>query len=138
MGFVDMLRKRASYYSTNNLLFPFGNDFTFINAHKQYKNMDKLIFYINLNRERYNVHIQYSGLNNYFDILKKEKKKWPKWEKDFFPYGFKYPRGPGRMGKHTSYWTGYFTSRSRGKDTVRQADAYLRTAEFLHTFARAH
>ncbi len=40
---VNILTGRATAYRTNNLLVPWGDDFKFVDATKQFSNMDPLI-----------------------------------------------------------------------------------------------
>ena len=58
--FVNYFREGAKDMATNNLLVPFGNDFNFQNAFGYFQNMDKLIRYINANKEKYKVNMMYS------------------------------------------------------------------------------
>ena len=45
--FTEKLRQRALLLNTNNVMVPFGGDFKFSNAKINFKNMDKLMKYIN-------------------------------------------------------------------------------------------
>ena len=38
---------QATFYKTNNVLFTMGGDFNWENAHEYFKNLDKLIKYVN-------------------------------------------------------------------------------------------
>jgi hypothetical protein len=40
---VNILTSRATSYRTNNLLVPWGDDFKFVDAAKQFTNMDPLV-----------------------------------------------------------------------------------------------
>jgi len=44
---IEHMRDRAECYKTNEILVTFGSDFKFQNAQIMFKNMDKLIKYIN-------------------------------------------------------------------------------------------
>lgn len=44
---VDYIKSMALHFRSNNLLHTLGQDFTFSNARLWYKNIDKLINYIN-------------------------------------------------------------------------------------------
>lgn len=45
--FVDLLYQNAAPYRTNEVLISYGCDFKFANAFINFKNMDKLMNYIN-------------------------------------------------------------------------------------------
>lgn len=47
-----MARSRALLFRTNNILIPLGCDFNFQNALMKYKNMDRIIDYINANSDK--------------------------------------------------------------------------------------
>jgi hypothetical protein len=49
--YLLIARYRAELFRTNNVLIPMGCDFNFQNANMKYKNMDKLINYINANSD---------------------------------------------------------------------------------------
>ncbi len=40
---VNLLKSRATAYRTDNLLVPWGDDFKFVDAAKQFNNMDPLV-----------------------------------------------------------------------------------------------
>lgn len=46
-AFASDMRNRAKAYRTPNLLIPFGDDFKFQDANRQFSNMDQIIKYIN-------------------------------------------------------------------------------------------
>lgn len=110
---VNILTSRATSYRTNNLLVPWGDDFKFVDAAKQFTNMDPLVStyiwnisilgnislcvaaeYINANPD-FGVKIQYSTLSRYFDALNAAKAEFPSFFGDFFPYA----------DNGDSYWT---------------------------------
>jgi len=45
--FVDYFKSQANHFRTSNLMHTMGEDFTYTNSRMWYKNMDKLIKYIN-------------------------------------------------------------------------------------------
>jgi hypothetical protein len=57
---VQEARRRNSWYKHNNILLPYGCDFSHQNAVKSFSQMDKMIDYINANRDTYNATIQYA------------------------------------------------------------------------------
>jgi len=123
---VDNLKTRAGFFATDNFLFPFGCDFDYQNAVTNFKNMDKLINYINANSS-YGVHMKWATLSEYFDAVSQVPTTWPEYTGDFFPYN----------DDAVSFWTGYYTSRNELKIKSRQADAWLRSADILTALTRA-
>ena len=77
---------RAAWFKTNNVLIPFGCDFMFQNAWMKYKNMDKLIAYINEHSTELGIRAQYSTLSDYFEAVHNTNTTWTVREFDFFPY----------------------------------------------------
>ena len=45
--FVSAAQNQASYYTTDNIMFTMGSDFHYEDALEVYKNLDKLIHYVN-------------------------------------------------------------------------------------------
>ena len=124
-AFVDMVKKRATYYDNgNNLLITWGCDFTFLSAPVAYDNMDKLIKYVNANEERFGVHVQYAVFSDYIKAVHQHKKQWDVYEGDFMPYAT----------EDDSYWVGYYTSRGRLKGLSRRAMNELAAAELALTW----
>eukprot|EP00029_Vermamoeba_vermiformis_P007896 TRINITY_DN3546_c0_g1_i1.p1 TRINITY_DN3546_c0_g1~~TRINITY_DN3546_c0_g1_i1.p1 ORF type:complete len:1137 (-),score=300.82 TRINITY_DN3546_c0_g1_i1:18-3428(-) len=115
---VNILTSRGQVYRTDNLLVPWGDDFKFVDAAKQFNNMDPLVKYINANPD-FGVNIQYSTLSRYFDALNKAKTEFPSFFGDFFPYA----------DNADSYWTGYYTTRPALKLHSREVDAMIKSAE---------
>lgn len=46
-AFVEITCEQASHYKTNNVMLTMGSDFQYENAERWYKNLDKLIRYVN-------------------------------------------------------------------------------------------
>ncbi|CAI5987670.1 unnamed protein product [Closterium sp. NIES-65] len=81
--FVAEVTKRAEGFKTNHLLFPMGEDFAFDRAILWFKNMDKLIHYVNLDGR---VNALYSTPSMYLDALHSANATWPLKTGDMFPY----------------------------------------------------
>ena len=125
--FVTMARTRATVYKTNNILIPFGCDFTFQNANMMFKNMDLLIDAINRYSTQLNAVARYTTLDDYAAAVKASTSNWTVRTDDFYPYA----------DNSRSYWTGYFSSRPTLKSMSRTSHNVLRGTDFAHTFARA-
>ncbi|XP_060519907.1 lysosomal alpha-mannosidase-like [Cylas formicarius] len=124
-NFTDLAFQRLLSYSTSNVLIPMGNDFAYQDAEMWYKNIDKLIRYINNNTfggYQYNVMystpscyvkavheetkgIIYSGLNTF----------------DFFPYA----------SNPYAFWVGCYTSRPAIKRFERMGNNFLQICKQL-------
>lgn len=124
--FMNAMKSRADSYRTDVLLIPWGDDFKFRNAAKQYKSMDLLISFINENYP--DTKIKYSTVSNYFDELQHESKEkdiqYAVVNQDFLPYA----------DNDDSYWTGHFTTLPNLKKNIRIAEAGVRTADKLLTY----
>ncbi|KAG0460423.1 hypothetical protein HPP92_020720 [Vanilla planifolia] len=119
--FIDAALAQANLTRTNHIMWTMGDDFQYQYAESWFKQMDKLINYVNKDGR---VHALYSTPSIYSDAKYASNEAWPLKEDDYFPYA----DGP------YSYWTGYFTSRSTFKRFVRVLSGYYlaaRQVEFL-------
>ena len=124
----NILRGRAAAYRTRHLLVPFGDDFKFKNAERQFSNMDRLMEVINSNPSQYGMKIQYSTLSDYFAAVAASGVKFPLVAGgDFFPYA----------DNEDSYWTGYYTTRPLLKAKSRKLNHILRACEGLLVLVRS-
>ncbi|KAF0700988.1 Aste57867_8434 [Aphanomyces stellatus] len=123
--FLDQTLDRASHQKGNHVFWPMGTDFQYQNAHKWFKNMDKLIHYVN---QEGRVNILYSTLEQYTDLKLKEKIDWSVKTDDFFPYA----------DQAYGYWTGYFTSRPALKRYVRVVNSLLQSLRQLEVWSGVH
>jgi lysosomal alpha-mannosidase len=83
--FADYFKSQANHFRTSNLMHTMGEDFTYTNSRMWYKNMDKLIKYIN-SRDEFGVKILYSTPGDYIEAIHKEQATYPTKKDDFFPY----------------------------------------------------
>lgn len=121
-AFVEACRDYANHTVGNDIMLTMGSDFHYANAHVWYKNLDKLIRYVN---EDGRVNVFYSSPEDYVTAKHDYSVRWPMKDDDFFPYA---------DGPH-AYWTGYFTSRPTSKGYFRSAGALLNAARQLEAFA---
>ncbi|RHZ07272.1 hypothetical protein DYB37_006336 [Aphanomyces astaci] len=123
--FVDHSLERAKHTKGNHVFWPMGTDFQYQNAHRWFKNLDKLIHYAN---QEGRVNMFYSTLGQYTDLKLQDKSlKWSVKTDDFFPYADQ-PNG---------YWSGYFSSRPALKRYVRVANSLLQSVRQLEVWAGA-
>jgi len=123
----NMMRARSAAYRTRHLLVPFGDDFKFKAADRQFANMDRLMDHINSNAAQYQMRIQYSTLSDYFSAVSAAREKFPVIQGDFFPYA----------DNEDSYWTGYYTTRPLLKAKSRKLSHLLRACEALLVIVRS-
>jgi len=81
--FVRASQDISSVTYGDDILIPFGSDFQWISAHQYYKNVDKLIHYIN---EDGRINAFYSTPAEYVAVKHTYNHSWPLKTDDFFPY----------------------------------------------------
>ncbi|KAL2629535.1 hypothetical protein R1flu_014221 [Riccia fluitans] len=116
--FVKLAREQAAQFRTNHIMWTMGEDFAYEYAETWFKQMDKLVHYVNKDGR---VNILYSTPSIYLDAKHAANETWPLKEDDFFPYA----------DCPHCYWTGYFTSRSALKRYVRKLSGVLQAARQL-------
>ena len=122
-AFIEYVNNQQNSYKTKNLILTMGSDFQYSNAHMNFKNLDKLIKYVNERQltNGSNVNVFYSTTACYLYSLNRENTTWSVKSDDFFPYAH---RGH-------SFWTGYFTSRPNLKYYTRQASNLLQLCRVI-------
>jgi len=119
--FVQRCYDLANVTRGKDIMLTMGSDFHYANAHVWYKNLDKLIHYVN---EDGRVNVFYSSPEDYVAAKYSYNTTWPVKYDDFFPYA----------DTPHSYWTGYFSSRAASKGYIRSATAYLQAARQLEAY----
>lgn len=122
-AFIDAANNQAKNYATNHIVMTMGSDFQYQNAGMWFKNLDKVIKYVN--KRKSNVNVFYSTPSCYLLALNGANKTWSTKSDDFFPYA---------SDPH-AFWTGYFTSRPATKFFERRANNYLQTCKQLQSVA---
>lgn len=118
--FLKAAADQSKAYASHDILMTMGMDFHYTNAHVWYKNLDKLIKYVNARQQNGSkVNVFYSTPSCYLDALHKADLEWPTKTDDFFPYA----------SNNHSYWTGYFTSRPTLKGYVREANNFMQAVK---------
>lgn len=107
--FAALMRERAVVYKTPEILAMMGCDFQYQNARINFKNIDKMIDYINSHPERYGMTLKYSTPSRYAAAVKVHNVNLSVKTDDFFPIAF----------RDHSFWAGFFTSRPALKSSVR-------------------
>ncbi|XP_030573183.1 lysosomal alpha-mannosidase-like [Drosophila novamexicana] len=125
--FISYVKTMSNSYRATHIMVPMGDDFQYEDAEINYKNMDKLIKYVNARQvEGSKVNVFYSTPSCYLNELHQMQLTWPEKTQDFFPYS---------SDSH-SYWTGYFTSRPTQKRFERDGNHLLQTVKQLSAFAK--
>ncbi|WVZ05249.1 hypothetical protein V8G54_018595 [Vigna mungo] len=104
--FVAAALSQANITRTNHIMWTMGTDFKYQYAHTWFRQLDKLIHYVNKDGR---VNALYSTPSIYTDAKFATNEYWPIKTDDFFPYA----------DRANGYWTGYFTSRPAIKRYVR-------------------
>uniref|UniRef100_A0A1J3IV57 Alpha-mannosidase n=1 Tax=Noccaea caerulescens TaxID=107243 RepID=A0A1J3IV57_NOCCA len=120
-AFVAAALDQANITRTNHIMFTMGTDFRYQYAHTWFRQMDKLLHYVNLDGR---VNVLYSTPSIYTDAKHAANEAWPLKTEDYFPYA----------DRINGYWTGYFTSRPALKRYVRVMSAYYLAARQLEFF----
>lgn len=116
--FVAAALTQANVTRTNHIMWTMGTDFKYQYANSWFRQMDKLIHYVNKDGR---VNALYSTPSIYTDAKHATNESWPLKTDDFFPYA----------DRDNAYWTGYFTSRPAFKGYVRMMSGYYLAARQL-------
>ncbi|KAM6940660.1 lysosomal alpha-mannosidase [Xenentodon cancila] len=120
--FLTIAGSQAKVYKTNHIVMTMGSDFQYENALLWYKNLDKLIHYVNAQQATGSkVNVLYSTPSCYLQELHRANLTWPLKTDDFFPYA----------DDAHDFWTGYFTSRPALKRYERISNSRLQTCNQL-------
>ncbi|XP_072954939.1 alpha-mannosidase [Typha angustifolia] len=119
--FINAAITQANVTRTNHIMWTMGDDFQYQYAESWFRQMDKLIHYVNKDDR---VHALYSTPSIYTDAKNAANESWPLKYDDYFPYA----------DSSNAYWTGYYTSRPTFKRYIRMLSGYYlaaRQIEFL-------
>ncbi|CAM0955335.1 unnamed protein product [Alopecurus aequalis] len=119
--FVSAAIAQANVTRTNHIMWTMGDDFNYQYAESWFRNMDRLIHYVNKDGR---VHALYSTPSIYTDAKHASNESWPLKQDDYFPYA----------DSTNAYWTGYFTSRPTFKRYVRMLSGYYLAARQIEFF----
>ncbi|CAK9177487.1 unnamed protein product [Ilex paraguariensis] len=119
--FVAAALSQANITRTNHIMWTMGTDFKYQYAQTWFRNLDKLVHYVNQDGR---VNALYSTPSLYTDAKYATNESWPLKTDDFFPYA----------DRVNAYWTGYFTSRPALKGYVRMISGYYLAARQLEFF----
>ncbi|XP_017257760.1 alpha-mannosidase [Daucus carota subsp. sativus] len=120
--FIAAAITQANVTRTNHVMWTMGDDFQYQYAETWFKQMDKLIHYVNLDGR---VNALYSTPSLYTDAKNAANSSWPLKRNDYFPYA----------DGENAYWTGFFTSRPALKGYIRMLSGYYLAARQLEFLA---
>ncbi|KAK8944596.1 hypothetical protein KSP39_PZI007703 [Platanthera zijinensis] len=120
--FINAALAQANLTRTNHIMWTMGDDFQYQYAESWFKQMDKLINYVNQDGR---INALYSTPSIYTDAKYAANESWPLKTNDYFPYADYY----------NAYWTGYYTSRPSFKRFVRVLSGYYLAARQLEFLA---
>ncbi|KAF0293557.1 Lysosomal alpha-mannosidase [Amphibalanus amphitrite] len=111
--FIEFSKNKSKAYRSSHIMMTMGDDFNYQAAHMWFKNLDKLIKYVNARQaEGETVNLLYSTPSCYLKALHDSGLTWPSYQDDFVPYA----------SDPWAYWTGYFTSRAAQKGYIRKSN----------------
>ncbi|XP_057545265.1 probable alpha-mannosidase At5g66150 isoform X2 [Amaranthus tricolor] len=116
--FVLAAISQANVTRTNHIMWTMGDDFQYQYAESWFKQIDKLIHYVNKDGR---VNALYSTPSIYTKAKNMASETWPLKSHDYFPYA----------DGENAYWTGYFTSRPAFKRYIRSLSGYYLAARQL-------
>uniref|UniRef100_A0AAY4EZV2 Lysosomal alpha-mannosidase n=1 Tax=Denticeps clupeoides TaxID=299321 RepID=A0AAY4EZV2_9TELE len=120
--FLNVAHAQSEVYKTTHIIMTMGSDFQYENANLWYKNLDKLIHYVNAKQSNGSkVNLLYSTPSCYLQELHNANTTWYVQTDDFFPYA----------DDAHDFWTGYFTSRPALKRYERLSNSRLQTCNQL-------
>ncbi|XP_031378258.1 alpha-mannosidase At3g26720-like [Punica granatum] len=119
--FVSAAVAQANVTRTNHVMWTMGTDFKYQYARTWFRQMDKLIYYVNQDGR---VNSLYSTPSIYTSAKHAANESWPLKTEDFFPYA----------DAINTYWTGFLSSRPALKGYVRMMSGYYLAARQLEYF----
>ncbi|CAL1531573.1 unnamed protein product [Lymnaea stagnalis] len=126
-GFINTAHDQARAFRTNHLIMTMGSDFNYVQAHMFFKEMDKLITYVNARQAvGSNINVLYSTPSCYLKQLNNDNLTWTTKDDDFFPYA----------DREHGFWTGYFTSRAALKRYVRVVNSFFQSVKQIASLAK--
>ncbi|KAF6170846.1 hypothetical protein GIB67_015798 [Kingdonia uniflora] len=119
--FIDAAMIQANITLTNHIMWTMGDDFQYQYAESWFKQMDKLIHYVNKDGR---VNALYSTPSIYADAKNAANVSWSLKSDDYFPYA----------DSANAYWTGYYTSRPALKRYIRLLSGYYLVCHHICIF----
>jgi len=126
---VSTAKLRANSSRTGQLLFTAGSDFEYTDAISWYRNLDRVIHYVNQRTAETGVRAQYNTLRGYTQASNAAAiQRGVKFTVDTYDL-MNYRDDPHAV------WAGYFVSRPALKGYIREGGRYLRAASTINAAA---
>eukprot|EP00197_Chlamydomonas_leiostraca_P005276 CAMPEP_0202881492 /NCGR_PEP_ID=MMETSP1391-20130828/36615_1 /ASSEMBLY_ACC=CAM_ASM_000867 /TAXON_ID=1034604 /ORGANISM="Chlamydomonas leiostraca, Strain SAG 11-49" /LENGTH=274 /DNA_ID=CAMNT_0049564191 /DNA_START=36 /DNA_END=857 /DNA_ORIENTATION=+ len=124
--FVRTIEEWSKAYPGRDVLMLMGNDFTYTSAMSWFRNLDRLIHYVNKDGR---INLLYSTPSKYVEAKKAHTQEpFALKGDDFFPYA----------DLEHAYWTGYFTTRATKKHYTRVMASYLQAVRQAQAYAHLY
>ncbi|CDW78460.1 lysosomal alpha-mannosidase [Stylonychia lemnae] len=127
--YITCIKEYASHFKTNQILFPFGNDFSHFHADLNYQFLEDYIRLIDQNQVEKKIIFKYSTTTEYLEAISQQKSlrgfDWPEYHDDFFPLNMNFPG---------HYWSGFYTSRPNFKSYVREFTGLTQQVSSMFSF----
>ncbi|CAD8109144.1 unnamed protein product [Paramecium sonneborni] len=125
-GFDQYFKQQSKYYRGKILAHTLGMDFEWSNASSYFQQMDRIIYFVNNNTEKFKMSIQYATPQQYIQILNQQNITYPNQEEDFFPYS-DHPH---------EYWSGFYSSRPYFKRYVKKMGRYFQQVKRFYSIIK--
>ena len=116
VSFLNYVNELASVSREKHILIPMGNAYAFQNAGQIFKNMERMVNYIEANYKDQNVELVFSTPSEYIEAIKKDKASYPVFYGDLLPYV---------EPNQEEVWSGYFSSRPQVKKNIKDTSAMI-------------
>ena len=104
--FYDYIMENSKHLRSNMVFQPIGCDFDWYNGKNQYQNIERIVRYINNDKDKFqNFSIYFSTPSEYIAHLNKANATYPIKIDDYLPYA----------EDQSSYYVGYYTSKPQQK-----------------------
>ena len=125
--YANWIKNQTKFYPTNHILHHIGGDFEWSKkAEHQYLAIESVIDFLNSHPE-FGINAFFSSPSNYtasvYKAIREKNITLEEKNDDFFPY----------QDLPHAYWTGYFTSKSTLKYSIREASKHLQSLRKLGT-----
>jgi len=119
--FIDMVINLSDHFRENNVVIPWGCDYSWMNARSNFQETETLINYVHDYFKEQNVTIVQSTPSDYLKAIQADKfhskanESYPIFKGDMLPFS----EGKGNI------WTGYFSQSPHIKLLAREASAHM-------------
>lgn len=116
VAFLNYVNELATISREKHVLIPMGNSYAFQNAGQIFKNMERMVKYIEENYKEVNVDLVFSTPSEYIKAIRADKASYPVFYGDLLPY---------IEANSDEVWSGYFSSRPQIKKNIKDTSALI-------------